>query len=661
MAVGGQPPLREPLAQPEPLTHMPRSATRTPLPRALAAAALGRLAALFLTTGVLGLVLGLAVANGGYFPTAWGWAALPSLAITFVLLVAARTAKPSRLELGLLASLAALVAWIWLSVLWTSSVTTTALEGERAVVLLAGVAVVLVGARARSCPPLLAGIAAAAFGACAYGLATRLFPERLGTFDPLAGYRLAAPIGYWNGVGILAAIGVVLCLGFAVRGRTPAARALGAAAVPPLATALYFTFSRGSIVALLVGLAAAAALDPRRLQLLSGVLVVAPATALALLAASHSPALTHRHPVLAQASQEGHRLAVLLVLLAVLSAALALGFGAAEHRLAVPRAIRLAFAALLTLCLLVALAATFVRYGSPPTLARKAYDNFRAPPSASAVDLNERLLTISSGRRYRLWNVAWGEAKAHPVLGGGAGSYAQEWLRRRHRPFQVQDAHSLYLETLAELGAVGLALLVVLLSLPVAAAVRARTHPLVPFAFAAFVAFLVHAALDWDWELPAVTLAAIFCGLACLLAQRSGDATNLARLPPRVRFASAAAALALSAGAAVMLLGNAAVGASKADAAAGRFANAKREARTAIRWTPWLSVGWQQLGEAQLALGQLQGARHSLRTAIAKDPRNWVLWLDLAAAEDGWARQRALRTALRLNPYSPEIRAFAHS
>jgi len=638
---------------------MARAATAAPRLRSSLSSVVARLAAPLLALGAFALVLGLAVANGGYFPTSWGWAALPCLVLTFVLLVAGRTATPSGLELGLFVALVALVAWIWLSVRWTSSVTTTALEGERALVLLAGVGVVLAAARARSCRPLLAGVGAAAFAACAYGLATRLFPERLGTFDPLAGYRLAAPIGYWNGVGILAAIGIALCLAFAMRGRTPAARALGAAAVPSLATALYFTFSRGSIVALLVGLGAAAALDPRRLQLLTGVLVVAPATGLALLAASHSDALTHRRTSLAQATQEGHRLAVLLALLAAFSAALALGLGAAERRLAVPQAIRVSFAALLAFCLLAALVATFVRYGSPVTLARKAYDGFRSPPSERTVDLNDRLLTMSSGRRYRLWNVAWGEVKAHPALGGGAGSYAQVWLRRRHRPFQVQDAHSLYLETLAELGAVGLALLLLLLALPVVAAVRARTHPLVPFAFAAFVAFLVHAALDWDWELPAVTLAALFCGLACLLAQRSGDGRS--RLPASARFAAAAAALALSAGAAAMLLGNAAVGASKADAAAGRFAAAKREARTAIRWTPWLSVGWQQLGEAQLALGQLRGARQSLRTAVAKDPRNWVLWLDLAAAEHGWPARRDLRTALRLNPHGPEIRAFGHS
>jgi hypothetical protein len=647
MAVGGQPPLgaRSPAAEPLPTLALP-------------SAALGRLGPPLVAAGAGGLVLGLALANGGFFPTSWGWAALPCFGVAIVLLLAGGTVRPSRLELAFLVSLTALVGWIWLSTVWTTSVTTTALEGERAVVLLAGVAVVLAAARARSATPLLAGVAAAAFGACAYGLATRLFPERLGTFDPLAGYRLAAPIGYWNGLGIVAAIGVALCLGLAVRGPVPVARALAAAALPPLAVALYFTFSRGSIVALLVGLAAAVALDPRRLQLVGGALVLAPATALALFAASHSEALTHRRASIAQASHEGHRLAVVLVLLAALSAALALVLGSVERRFTVSRTVSLAFAALLVAGLAAALAAAFVRYGSPPALVQRAYDNFREPVTRTTPNLNRRLLTISSGRRYRLWNVAWGEVKAHPVLGGGAGSYGAVWLRKRHHPFQVEDAHSLYLETLAELGAIGLALLLVVLALPFVAAVRARTQPFVPFALAAFVAFLVHAGIDWDWELPAVTLAAFLCGIACLLAQRGPGAESLRPLPVRARLAAAAVAAALTAGAAVMLLGNAAVGASKAEAAAGRFGLAKQDARKAIRWTPWLSVGWQQLGEAELALGQLRGARRSLRTAIAGDPRNWVLWLDLAAAEDGFPRTRAIQTALRLNPYGPEIHEF---
>ncbi|HYT50946.1 MAG TPA: hypothetical protein VEL10_01935 [Gaiellaceae bacterium] len=45
-------------------------------------------------------------------------------------------------------------------------------------------------------------------------------------------------------------------------------------------------------------------------------------------------------------------------------------------------------------------------------------------------------------------------------------------------PAKVRDAHSLYVETLAELGPIGLALLSAALVVPLVAAVRARRHPL---------------------------------------------------------------------------------------------------------------------------------------------------------------------------------------
>src|SRR5207244_12470389 len=93
----------------------------------------------------------------------------------------------------------------------------------------------------------------------------------------------------------------------------------------------------------------------------------------------------------------------------------------------------------------------------------------------------------------------------------------------RWRPAQrpVLDAHNLYLVTLAELGPVGLGLLAALLALPAAAAVLARKQLLTAPAFAGYVAYLVHAAQDWDWELPAVTLAALGCAAALvILAER---------------------------------------------------------------------------------------------------------------------------------------------
>ena len=85
----------------------------------------------------------------------------------------------------------------------------------------------------------------------------------------------------------------------------------------------------------------------------------------------------------------------------------------------------------------------------------------------------------------------------------------------------MQDAHSLYLEKLAELGAIGLVLLLWVLAVPVLAAIRIRGRPFVTGAFGAYVAFAAHAAVDWDWELPAVTFAGIFCGALLIVAARS--------------------------------------------------------------------------------------------------------------------------------------------
>ena len=109
------------------------------------------------------------------------------------------------------------------------------------------------------------------------------------------------------------------------------------------------------------------------------------------------------------------------------------------------------------------------------------------------------------------------------MLGTGAGTFAIYWVDSGEEIAHAGalDAHSLYLETLAELGPVGLTLLAVMLLAPLAAAIGRRTSPYVPAAAGAYVAFLVHAGLDWDWEMPAVVVAALACAAALLL---SGDA-----------------------------------------------------------------------------------------------------------------------------------------
>ena len=118
----------------------------------------------------------------------------------------------------------------------------------------------------------------------------------------------------------------------------------------------------------------------------------------------------------------------------------------------------------------------FAVYGSPPTLARHAYHSFVSTPTGGA-DLNSRLFSLSNNGRIVLWRSALADFRAHPVVGSGAGSFGRWWLAHRTSAYFVEDAHNLYVQTLAEGGVIGLALLAALLGIPLIAAVRARTSP----------------------------------------------------------------------------------------------------------------------------------------------------------------------------------------
>ena len=62
------------------------------------------------------------------------------------------------------------------------------------------------------------------------------------------------------------------------------------------------------------------------------------------------------------------------------------------------------------------------------------------------------------------------------MAGTGAGGFAVEWRRQPDRNERAADAHSFYIETLAELGLVGAALLALFLG-GVAAARCAAPRP----------------------------------------------------------------------------------------------------------------------------------------------------------------------------------------
>jgi hypothetical protein len=604
---------------------------------------------LVLGAATAGALAALAAANGGYYEPAWGWSSLIAAAVAAVALVWRQRVTSSALEIAFLASLASLLSWIALSLTWSENVPQTALEIQRGLIYAAGPLALLALSWRGRIRPFFAGVLVGATLACGYGLATRLFPERLGSFDSIASYRLSEPIGYWNALGIFAVLGVLLALGFVARARGVAGRALAAASLLVFLPTLYFTYSRGAWIALGIGLLAAIALEPRRVRLVTATLAVAAWPALAVWLASQSSGLTNIRAPLATASRDGHRLAFVLLLLALGAAGTAAALGLLARRVNVPRPARIAYAAALLVLVVAGLTTVFVLYGSPPTLAHKAYDSFTAPPPKITGDLNARLFNFSSNGRYEQWKMAWQMSRENPWLGAGAGTYEQYWHQHRPVPGKVRDGHSLYLETLGELGPVGLTLLLLALGVPLVAAVKARRHPLVPAAFGAYVAYLVHAGVDWDWEMPAVTLTALFCGAAILVATR---ARRERPLGSRARAGLLVATLALGAFAFVGLIGNSALSASADALAASDWSKAEAEARKAARWAPWSSDPWQLLGQIELARGDEIAARAAFRKAIAKDPHNWELWLGLAGSSDGRAQKRALDQVARLNPFT---------
>jgi hypothetical protein len=604
------------------------------------------------------LLVLVALQRGGYYAESW---ALPAAAcgwlVAVVALVGGRQ-RLRRLELAYLAGLALLASLALISTAWAPGGLGSALPQAQLVAFyLSAVCAVLMLFR-RAAALVMAVWAALAIVSLA-SLGTKLFPSDASSFSNLSGNRLFEPIGYWNSLGLWSAMGLCVATALLARGRLPAVRAVAAASTVPSATCLYFTFSRGAWVALAIGLIAALAVDPRRLGYAAWLCLTAPWAAMGILLASRAHSLTSVNPDLAEAQSEGRPLALALVALSVAAALATTALVKAERRVSAHELARRVFAGAIAVLCVLGLLAVMLRFGAPWTIAEQAAHKFGAPPQAKVDDLNSRLFDASGSFRVDLWRVAWDDATRHPLAGSGAGSYAAEWFRERPIALDATNAHQLYLETLAELGPLGLAFLLVALGAPLVAAWRARHHPLAAGVTAAYVAFLVHAAVDWDWQLAAVTLAALCCGAALLVMARGSRSSGPSALS---RGALALAGVALAGFALWSLHGNLPLGQSRDAIDEGRWSAAEGHAAVAVaRIGGSSALSWRFLGEAQTALRRREAARESLRVAVRRDPTSWEAWYDLAVVSEGAQRRTAASRALALNPLGPETRSLARA
>ena len=110
------------------------------------------------------------------------------------------------------------------------------------------------------------------------------------------------------------------------------------------------------------------------------------------------------------------------------------------------------------------------------------------------------------------------------------------WAQHRSSDFTVRDGHSLYLETLSEVGIVGGILLFATLGgilVGLAWHSRGRQRALWGAMFTAGCVWALHAAQDWVWELPSVT-AWLFAAGGIALARPPGAPETRFVAPPRL-------------------------------------------------------------------------------------------------------------------------------
>ncbi|MBA3844056.1 MAG: tetratricopeptide repeat protein [Actinobacteria bacterium] len=596
------------------------------------------------------LLVGLIGASGGgYAPTAWGWTAIVTLWLAAIGFMVRRTLTLSRLQVAFLLALVAYTAWVGVSLAWSMSVPSTMRELQLAVSYVGIVAAGMVLVERDSVSHLIGGALAGTAFVGAYGVLTRVFPGRFLSFAQAQAfdYRLARPITYWNGQGIFTALGVILGVGLAARAESRVARGLAAAAVPILACATYFTFSRGAFGALAFGLVVMVLVDARRLQLLALLAVLTPWPAIALVLARDRPGLTTRGATFKLALQQGHSMVAPLVLLAIASALVAFVFGTVEGRVEVPLLVRRGFGLLVVLALLGGGAAVWAKAGSPQQIARRTWSSFNAVTKPTGSNQANRLLQLSNNGRIVLWRTSWRAFKTKPLVGHGAGTSWEILAANPKATSSTTYVHSAYLQTFTELGIVGFGLIVVLLAIPFGGLLLRRREPVAVIAGGAYAAWLAHMAIDWDWELSAVSAVGLLCALVLVCPRSSLQTSGHWPRGRQVVAGSAFATLALLSLAPVVSAGHVAAGQRALNS---HLDVARAEARSAESWSPWSSDAWILAGDAETRFGNFAGARAAYRKAITRDPESWLAWRALASVSRGPDRVRALGHMHRLHP-----------
>lgn len=617
-----------------------------------------------------GLVAYLGLKGGGYDPLVHdqvgiaGWWVL----LAGVLVGALPRRRPTKLAWIAIGLLAAFVVWTALSLTWTESTERTGADLARVCGYL-GIFVLVILSRERGdIQRILTSVAAGIVLVALVGMLSRLHPAWFpaaadtGRFldDP---ERLSYPLNYWNGMGGLIAIGLPLLLQIATSARSVVGRALAAAALPAMMLTIFMTLSRGGIAAAVIALALFLVLTSDRLPKILTLLVVT-AGAAVLIAALEARDALQEGLLNDAAHQQGNEL--LWITLAV-----CLVVGLVQAALANPRVERarpawtrvpkqralLATAGAVVVLLIVALAV-----GAPGRVSN-GWDEFRDGGGAGSGA--GRLGSVAGQSRYQLWSAAMRENRTDPLIGTGSGTFEYWWARDGDTDETVRDTHSLYLQTLGELGIVGAALLAAFLAVfliggtQLLASGTALGRSQLAAAIAGFIAFCITAVFDWMWQIPVLPVSMLLLGAVMVggaAEPRKEDGKRGAALPLPLRLGAAAIALVAIVAMAIPLASSTLVRQSEADARGGDLSAALEKARSAQNVQPGAATPRLQQALVLEAEGELDAAAEAARAATERESTNWRTWLVLSRieAERGKAAASvdAYREARSLNPRS---------
>ena len=639
------------------------------------------LPALLTTLVVSAITFGIAYDNGSYALSSRNTLAIAVwwTVIVGVLLGLLSAENLPRASLAIAGVLAALAAWTFASVFWAPSAENAFNEFNRVSLFLGVFVLVVLLARRSTIKWWCAGLEIATALIALLALISRFF---YGTFsDQGLGVlgvpnRLSFPLGYWNGLAIFVALGIPLFLHSAVSNRNAVVRGLAIAPIPAIVSVLYLTSSRGGVATALVGIIVFVALTDERWSAGLALLWASLGSAATIAVLVSRKELVNGPFEGSLIAQQGRSATLLVVLACALAGAAYPVSRVFASRLSIRPNPWLGRGFVVSLVVL-ALVGIFA---SRPIAQFREFKRSPAEqlPVSSHDYIRSHLLSGRGSGRWQFWASAIDQWESHPVLGNGGGSYEAWWLKHTTIFFPVKDAHSLYLQSLGELGAIGLLLTLGLAiggtSVGVVRTLRGSGEERVTLAAltASFAAFSVAAGIDWMWQLTAVTVFALI--LLALLSGAAGSTRNSlkvvdkngARPGRRWRFGLGVTALVgvwlLICAQGVPLLAALRIKGSEVAADRGDTAAAVRAAIDARNLQPWASSPYWQLALVYEREGLNAAARKSIKSAIKRDPQNWQLWYIAAKIEiklgNAAAAEKSLGRSYSLNPNTTLFSAY---